>query len=264
MPTFDDFIAVAGRALGVVLCVDADKNLTCFEQPFFNRVSAVRGSDGRMYVARVARSNLLRAADPKITNDYTNIGFFEKGGAYRLRSPVEQASFHCECLARGLAVPAIAFTNELGCLMELVAGPTLASVLQSTIGDDVIIRYLESLFAAHTLDVLFGDRHSCNTIVMESRAMCHIDFDIHIEGPVAREFEISEAIFRAFHMAAHNPYAVDAGAAFLIAHADFYSRRDVIFFLRRTCEYKGTYPSGKYAEVVPLVDRLVRRLESDS
>jgi len=255
------FLSAAQRHLGEELCFAGPIPLECVLPPHFNDPGLVSAKDGRKFVMRLARPNLKNGEDGRVCRELVNLAFFEQGGSYALRSPVEQWRFHDRCRQARLAVPAMVYADANGSLVEFIDGTNVSILLARQRSTGPMHRYLDDIRVNQRAGLILGDRHCCNAIEDRDGRIWQIDADVRIEGPCTRELEICQAIFYSLHALGGSEEGIDVALEFLAtAHAD-YAMRYVKRFLAAFRSFKGSaaYADGKYAAVVPCISRILDR-----
>ncbi|KKS39961.1 MAG: hypothetical protein UV04_C0032G0013 [Candidatus Gottesmanbacteria bacterium GW2011_GWA2_42_16] len=133
--------------------------------------------------------------------EYKFLGFIEVGGRFRKRNPSEQYEFTRKAAETGLRV--LPPLDKKGTDLVYHFFPT-AKTLDVFLSDSetkeantVIYQLIEDLFSAHSKGVVYGDRWSRNILIVPEYGALHIDFDLEISGPYAREFEVAQLAYYA-------------------------------------------------------------------
>jgi hypothetical protein len=256
------FLERASKVLQGNLLVLGNLAATPVFKPHFNLLFLVQDSFGKKWVIRLAKPTLLNRQDPKVTTEYEKFGFFECGGSYNLRSPIEQQSFHTLGRQRGLRVPEIVYADAVGSAVAFVEGSDLSQLLKE-IPSTIVSSFLRSIFEAHDLGLVLGDRHCSNAIRDRSGEIWQIDFDIEIRGRYAREFDIAQAGFYSLFAAWEKVVVAEEIVEFCRSMRGAYDAAMIALFLEKICAFKGgNYADGKYREVIPVATMLSRRLRS--
>lgn len=126
---------------------------------------------------------------------YGGVGFTTRdGGRVALRTAREQHDFMAQAALLGLAVlPPLTLEGNSLILPFLNGAQTLDEYLKREKGDPYAL--LPAIYAdarnAHRHGFIYGDRSRFN-ILVQGHDFVHIDFDVAISGPTAREYEIAE------------------------------------------------------------------------
>lgn len=146
---------------------------------------------------RVSRGNKVNDT----LGDYYNYTGFSNNdqGRVQKRTPREQYDFCRKAVTAGLAVlPPLALTGSNLIYPFIGHAQTLMGCLQ----ENSIPPFLPAIFLdirkAHRTGLIYGDRNAENVLV-DDRGFIHIDFDLAISGPTAREFEVAELSTHILH-----------------------------------------------------------------
>lgn len=135
-----------------------------------------------------------------IAHEYHFLGYTDRGGTFRKRSPQEQNLFCRYCASHGLRVLQPIFVDDRGRnhYPFLNNALTLNKYLPNvpTLEAQIIVYQLfEDLRKAHRKGIVYGDRWSENILVVPNMGLVHIDFDIEISGKPAIELEVAQAVY---------------------------------------------------------------------
>lgn len=183
-----------------------------------NLHAIVKDKRGREYLKRYPKDNprIFRS----LAHEYHALGFTNLGGTFRRRTPEEQRNFLEHAAQNGLSVLPPAYVDEknINYYPFLAGSETLDEFLPHA-SDKEMEQVTYELFAdlrqAHSNDIIYGDRWSKNILVVPSfsieashdsslsdnhlttvqRKLVHIDFDLEISGPVARELELAQVTY---------------------------------------------------------------------
>ncbi len=171
---------------------------------------------GRSYLKRYPKS--AEQVSKLLKHEHDALGFTNRGGSFRRRSADEQGSFLQRAAGRGLKVLPPAYIDEKGfTYYRFIEGAqTLEHFLPHASPDEmghIVHEFFADLRLAHANGIIYGDRWAPNILVVPrvsplknnenihgtirraQSTILHIDFDIELSGPVAREFELAEATF---------------------------------------------------------------------
>lgn len=158
----------------------------------FNTNYFLRQGDG-IYLLRVPKRNpdLLE----NIIHEYRSIGFTGHGGRVRRRSAREQYEFSQKAFESGLHVLSpIALNGDSVEYPFLANAQTLEVYFKSNESNSkaVVFQLVQDLKNAHSKGFVYGDRWSGNILVDPQFGLVHIDFDLEISGPSARELDVAQ------------------------------------------------------------------------
>lgn len=192
----------------------------------------------RVVLERLPREN--RQILTSIHNEYGFMGFNDLHGTVRRRTPAEQVKFASLAASHGLSV-----LTPLNIGDGKVYYPYLSNILMldeylptaSLIDAQVLVyRIFDDLYKAHRRGIIYGDRWSHNMLVLPDARFVHVDFDLEISGPPAKEFEIAQTAYYILSagkrtvletlsrvMIAKNWFQVDWVELFLRGHANYFS-----------------------------------------
>lgn len=154
-------------------------------------------ADGpRIGLMRVPKRNPDMLAN--LIDEYRQIGFTGSGGRLRIRTSREQYEFSHQAVEVGLRVlPAIGLHEDNVLYPFLPQAQTLDQYLP-TAGENlftVVYDLIEDMQRAHEHRLVYGDRWAGNILVDPKLGPVHIDFDIEIRGPFARELDLAQLIY---------------------------------------------------------------------
>jgi len=134
-----------------------------------------------------------------LRKEYTFLGFFEAGGEVRQRSPQEQEEFAVHARQEGLRVVA-----PLRRILEVTYVPFLehAQTLDDSLPmqdegqtKELLRQLFSDLATAHGKKIVYGDRWSKNVLIDDKEGIAHIDFDLELDGEVAKVFELAQITY---------------------------------------------------------------------
>jgi hypothetical protein len=163
-------------------------------------INYVQASEDNLQLARVPQSakDLVQEWQVSI---YPFIGFFQDGGSLHIRTPQEQYEFSKSAANEGLRVLAADEINHNIISMPFLPNAQhLGAYLLEQPADQA--RTINQLFTdlrnAHAKGFIYGDRCSSNILIKHTTEampeVVHIDFDMEISGPTAKELEVAEVI----------------------------------------------------------------------
>lgn len=188
----------SGGILEVVKVVSETDFPADFKQGALNIMQPAVLPDGQfVFVRKPREQNEIEPTLSGLDYEYTQTGFFQNGGGYRLRTLEEQAIFADKCKGEGIMVAGVEFVEGLP-IVQVIAGQTLSSYLKQDDPDlQIVDSFLTTILESHEKGVVLGDRWSKNTIIKPDGGIVHIDFDIELNGLNIPEFEMAQAIYYA-------------------------------------------------------------------
>lgn len=156
-----------------------------------------RSSGDELHPVRIRRHpkrnpGIFRA----LAYEYDGIGFTKDGGLVRRRPPEEQIRFTDRCVALGLKVlPVVRHDNHSVESVFLPDAQNFDDYLMHATPEQanrVTYETFTDLMKAHRHGIVYGDRWAENILVVPELGFVHIDFDIEISGPHAKEFEAAQ------------------------------------------------------------------------
>ncbi|MBI5122564.1 hypothetical protein HZA75_01770 [Candidatus Roizmanbacteria bacterium] len=201
-----------------------------------------------------------------IANEYNAIGFTQAGGSFRRRTPYEQVQFANQASELGLRV--LKPLHHEGLQIEnlfLEGARTMDVFLAKATAkqtDQFIGHMFSDLYLAHRSGTIYGDRWSENTLIVPGIGIVHIDFDIEILGPPAKDFEASQVAY--YILAGAKAKAIPQLAQLLSIPNANLDMKNVETFLRGHAEHFDT--NEKYGnlktEVGILIEHIYEKYES--
>lgn len=220
-----------------------------------NNTSLISDRQGNLYVRRTTKDNITPLLE-STSREYQAIGFFDKGGSYRIRSMLEQFEFIKQCQECELQVVVPVSCDETRMYLPFVVGePYQAFISTKPESTAKIIRYyLESISQANSTGLVYGDRWGPNTIVDREEQLWHIDFDIQLAGSPAREFEIAQAIYYSLYFAKDKESALLECTNFIDSlYFAIYDLGLVLDFLKGHIRY---FQNGNYGGIQTEISRM--------
>lgn len=197
----------------------------------------------RLYLLRLPRTiEEVTPTHEALAIEYEGLGFTALGGGYRFRTLTEQVEFVQRCQALGLGVGRLERWDGLT-IARYEPGIRLSHYNRMAEADaGVTLHFLDTVVLAHREGVVLGDRWTPNALVTPVGDVVHVDFDINLSGPVAREFELSQAIYYGSQSA--NPAVGKAVASWLQDMSRFggYNWDVVEYFLKAHQKYGEAHP----------------------
>lgn len=223
----------------------------------------VKDASGRSLLKRIPKENphILRS----IEHEYHNIGFTDNGGRFRRRTPEEQVFFVRSAALKGLKVlPPTATEGEVSYLPYFHRAKTLDEFLPSATRDQAVFvtyQLFEDIWKAHNLGIIYGDRWSRNILVSPDFNITHIDFDIEISGPPAREFEVAQLAY--YTLCGGREKVITALAQILAYNGRKLSGRLIAQFLRgHARHFRNSSRYGGIEAETDTVIELIHRIKS--
>ena len=155
-------------------------------------------NDGGIFLRRNPKNNSYVWGF--ISHEQDFIGFKDFGGTFRRRTPHEQSSFTLSAARHGLRVLPPSYVDERGRnYYQFIQGVQNLDEFLPEASDEetgtLVYDLFHDLRRAHTHGFVYGDRWSQNILITPSNGLLHIDFDIEISGPTARELEVASVAF---------------------------------------------------------------------
>ncbi len=169
-------------------------------QGFLNRIQVWADKRGRKYLSRGRNDDPSEVLE-NLHEEYSSNGFLKKAGAYRLRSPREQLHFVANARKARLRVVPFVGVIDGDLVMPLIAGSDMKTHVNAVKNERALLHamrpVLSDITAAHapTRNVVYGDRWLKNILVGRGARIHHVDFDIEISGPFAREYEVAQYLY---------------------------------------------------------------------
>ncbi len=169
-------------------------------QGFLNRIRPWVDTTGRKYLSRGQNEDRTEVLE-NLQEEYSFNGLLKRRGAYKLRSPREQVRFveHAR-RSRLRVVPFVGVING-DLVMPLITGSDMKTHVNAVKNERAMLHVLRPVLnditAAHapTRNVVYGDRWLKNILVGRGARIHHVDFDIEISGPFAREYEVAQFLY---------------------------------------------------------------------
>ncbi len=213
-------------------------------------------SEGREFLKRYPKENprILRS----IADEYKGLGFIDSGGRFRIRTPEEETRFTTQAAEYGLKVLPPSFVDEKGISYYrfLSGARALNDFLPNAPDgevDNIVFQLITDLRLAHSKDFIYGDRWSPNMLIVPSRGLTHIDFDLEIYGRNAREFEVSQVAY--YTLCAGRGRALPMLSKMLAVNDKWFDLSVVEHFLNRAARY--FQKDEKYGNAEQDVDSLI-------
>lgn len=161
----------------------------------FNTNYFVEDNSG-LALLRVPKEN--RDLFENIIDEYRVIGFTGDGGRVSRRSVEEQFEFGRKAAESGLLVlPPISLEGKTVKYPFLEDAKTLDVYFQQhgIDPDEVVFQIVRDLKKAHLKGFVYGDRWAGNMLGDPKYGFVHIDFDLEISGPNARELDVAQVAY---------------------------------------------------------------------
>lgn len=228
-----------------------------------NQNTLWRGKDGNFFVRRTPKT-IVSSILVDLEREYQEIGFLQRGGQYRFRSPQEQYDFMKRAMDVGLPVVSPAYYEQgETTFIPYISGVSydvfLATRPKST--SKIVPKYLESITDAHNRDIIYSDRWGPNTMIDRKMNLIHIDFDIALEGRNALEFEMSQALYYSIYFAKNKQSSLSATIDFLHqTDLSLYELSTLIAFLAGHANF---FANGIYGGIQKEISTLVSSLRNE-
>ena len=164
----------------------------------FNSNYFILDTNNTISLRRVPVSNIDLLEN--IIFEFRYIGFTGDGGRIGRRSLEEQVDFSVKAQKAGLKVLP-ARINDDNMIMPFINDlRTMDVFLQDKETDELskviaIFKVIEDMKRAHNLGFVYGDRWSGNIAILHSGDPLHLDFDIELSGPFAREVDMAQLLY---------------------------------------------------------------------
>lgn len=177
-----------------------------------------------------------------IAYEYNTIGFTGHHGTVRRRSPQEQTQFTQYCASHGLRVIPPYLDGDTHVKNIFLSDAETLDVYLAHATEHQAARVVHDLYSdmmrAHSHDIVYGDRWSENMLIRPHGGLLHIDFDLEIGGPTAKEFEAAQAAYYVlagargkiittlarFLAAPHARWDLDKIEQYLVGHAIHFNK----------------------------------------
>jgi hypothetical protein len=206
-------------------------------------IFVVHDDSNRRVLMRSPKKNLDLLQSIKF--EYGYMGFIGAGGEFRLRSSEEQFLFSRKAAESGLCVlPPLGQQNDRIYYPFVSDAKTLDLFLEGEKGKaiPVVNQLVEDLYRAHAKGFVYGDRWSHNILIHPRFGLIHIDFDLEINGPYAKEFEIAQVAY--YTLSAGRKEVLLPLAQLLGSHTGWFNFGMVDLFMRRHATYFNDTPYG--------------------
>lgn len=172
-----------------------------------NTTVVVTSPKGQEFVWKTDRK--FGVQSQRVEKELERIGFLELGGAFGIRSYSAEQDFaeHLNNFQLKAQSPVASFDN--GILYPYLLGSDFRHLLNQGINIP-ILSVLHSLTTAHSYGITYGDRWPQNIVLNPDRSFTHIDFDLEIDGPVAKELEMAQILYGTIRDAANKREIVSA------------------------------------------------------
>lgn len=180
-----------------------------------NRNVLFQTADGRPYLLRVESNEGRTQEYPNIIGEYTGVKFLENPqNKFYFRTPREQHLFADELLRRSIPAISPVFSGERMQIIAYCQGARNFADLWKSGSADAIgatEKLFETLGHCHNEGIAVGDRWGPNELLLPDGSIRLIDFDIGIEGPEAREFELVACMYFLAYFAQQNESKLHLG-----------------------------------------------------
>ena len=152
--------------------------------------------EGRFYLLRLPQDERVRRRiDEHLAITYREEGFTSSAGSHRYRTISEQAWFMNHAVQEGIRVlqPVAIAHDAASMLVPFLQAEPLDEYLQQG-QTEAVGAILANLTKAHHKGLIFGDRWGSNTLLTPG-GVVEVDFDIALEGPTAKEFELGKLLY---------------------------------------------------------------------
>lgn len=225
-----------------------------------NDLAFVVDDANHMAVERRAKEN--PELFESLSHEYRSIGFTELGGTLRRRSLTEQFNFTRETANAGLCVLSpIEIVDDKLYYPFLSDARTLDVYLPASEKSThaIVDQLIRDLHSAHKKRWVYGDRWSKNILIDPIKGVVHIDFDVEINGPFAKEFEIAQVIY--YTLSAGKDSVIPILIQALSSYNDWFNLKIVERFVRGHAVFFDKTPYGGIrTQTQNLIEQLKRVL----
>ncbi len=211
-------------------------------QGSLNRNIQLADPKGRSYLLRIPHQK-RRSIYEHLATTYREEGFTSLESFHRYRTIAEQARFMQQAAREGIRVlPAVAIAHDASSLLVpfLQAQPLDVYLLQGEM--EAVGAILANLTQAHQKGLILGDRWGSNTLIT-AEGIVEVDFDIALEGPTAKEFELGKLFYHLLFYASNRQQMLAYLQGYLSTNRATFSRRynlaTVQFFISKHAEVFG-------------------------
>lgn len=212
---------------------------------FLNTLSFWVDKKGKQYIIRHPYDDRSQSSSD-LEEELLWNGFTGRGGGFRYRTNKEQIAFARIARRRGLSVVPVLGECRGGLVVPWVEGEDLRLYLARNVPqkklDHIVGSTFRDIARAHDprRTIIYGDRWMKNIHFGDDGKVRHIDFDIVIHGPKAREFEVSQVIYSFIRDTKHIDSVVQAfRRSHIQYHLRHHDRHDVIEFMSRYAQWYG-------------------------
>jgi len=197
---------------------------------------------GRLYLLRQPHQE-RRPIYAHLSATYREEGFSSPESAHGYRTIVEQARFMRQAVKAGIRVlqPLAIAHDATSLLMPFLQAEPLDEYLQQG-KTEAVGAILRNLTRAHHKGIVLGDRWGANTLITPA-GIVEVDFDIALEGPLAKEFELGKLFYHLLFYAADRQQMLAYLDRYLHTYgesfASAYELARVQFFVRKHAEVFG-------------------------
>lgn len=152
--------------------------------------------EGRLYLLRLPQEEKVRRRTYEhLAITYREEGFTSPASSHRYRTIPEQACFMKYAAQRGIRVlqPLAIARDATSMLVPFLQAEPLDEYLQQG-QTEAVGAILEDLTKAHHKGLILGDRWGSNTL-LTPEGVVEVDFDIALQGPRAKEFELGKLFY---------------------------------------------------------------------
>ena len=199
----------------------------------------------RFYLLRMPHEERVRRhIYGHLARTYREEGFTSPAGTYRYRAIAEQACFMHHVAHEGIRVlqPVAIAHDGSSLLVPFLQAEPLDEYLQRG-KTEAVGAILANLTQAHQKDIVLGDRWGSNTLVTPE-GIVEVDFDIVLEGPMAKAFELGKLFYHLLFYASDREQMLAYLEGYLNKHrttfSEGYDLTAVQLFIRKHAEVFGT------------------------
>jgi tRNA A-37 threonylcarbamoyl transferase component Bud32 len=152
--------------------------------------------EGRLYLLRLPQEERVRRSTYEhLATTYREEGFTSSASSHRYRTIPEQAWFMNHAAQEGIrALQPVAIAHDAtSMLIPFLQAEPLDEYLQQG-QTEAVGAILANLTTAHHKGLILGDRWGSNTL-LTPEGVVEVDFDIALEGPTAKEFDLGKLFY---------------------------------------------------------------------
>jgi tRNA A-37 threonylcarbamoyl transferase component Bud32 len=247
--------------------IDNSLDLLIITQGGLNKISVYDSESGKVIVKTPLQKYEQDQTLEQISQEYGALGVDDE--SWRLRSYPEQKEAIKKWSNLGIPIPSHYFISETYILMDYIPLQTYKNLLRNNnviSTNNAIKSFLHTIIYAHSNGVVFGDRWGPNEFVDKDEVLL-FDFDIELDFPAAKEFELSQVIYYSLLNSRGNKTDVSDLLVREIFDSEsklLYDYKTVNLFLENHVDYfQGKSDGGIEREVSYFIDSLNRKFHQE-